>query len=195
MLMMTNRLRIAFLTACVVVGLGALSFYVLRHCAIQVPPSLADEPTAENHRDSARIFHIELSGEEKLHILDGNFMILNSIDELPPSIKNAFATITGDKPFALANPGSKYQVTDVIDEPGLPHRRLIFAGVCKDRWFIHYEHGGIGVSYAVLVLNANLDSSVRFVWGGAGFHRAANMNDLRAAISSGKFADDHAFYW
>jgi hypothetical protein len=141
------------------------------------------------------MFHTELSGEEKQHILDGNFVIINSTDALPPSIKNALATVTRDEPFALANPGSKYQETDVIDEPGLPHRRLIFAGVCKDRWFIHYEHGGIGISDAVMVLNANPDSSARFLWGGKGFYRAANMNDLRTAISSGKFADDHAFYW
>jgi hypothetical protein len=193
--MTTNRLRIVVLTTCVVVGLVALGLCFLRRYAVQVPPPLSDGPTKENHEDSARKFHIKLSGEEKQHILDGNFTVISSTDALPQSIKNALATITGDKPFALANPGSKYQVTDVIDEPGLPHRRLIFAGVCKDRWFIHYEHGGIGVSDAVLVLNANPDGSVRFVWGGSGFYRAANMNDLRAAITSGKFADDAAFYW
>jgi hypothetical protein len=195
MLMTTNRFRIVVLTTCVVVGLVALSFYLLRRYAVQAPPPRAGESTEENYEVTARKFHIELSGEKKQHVLDGNFVILNSTDALPPAIKNAFATITGDKPFALANPGSKYQMTDVIDEPGLSPRRLIFAGVCNDRWFIHYEHGGIGVSDAVLVMNANPDGFVRFVWGGSGSYRAANMNDLRAAITSGKFADDAAFYW
>ena len=191
-----NRLRKVILTASVVVGLVSPSLYFLWRYAVQVPPPLADGSTQGNHEDSAKkFFHIKLTDEEKQHILDGNFTVISSTDALPTSIKNAFATITGDKPFALANPGSKYQVTDVIDEPLLPRGRLIFAGVCKDRWFIHYEHGGIGVSDNVLVLDANSDSSVRFVWGGSGPYRAANMDDLRTDITSGKFADDAAFYW
>jgi hypothetical protein len=115
---------------------------------------------------------------------------------MPQSIKNAFATITGIKPFALADPGRKYQMTDDGgEEPGLPQRRLIFAGSCKNRWFIYYERGGMGHSSAVMVLNIEQNNSVHFVWGGAGFRPAANLNDLRDAIASGDFADGSVFYW
>jgi hypothetical protein len=86
-------------------------------------------------------------------------------------------------------------MTDVVEEPGLPQRRLIFAGSCRNRWFIYYERGGIGHSSAVMVLNIEPNNSVHFVWGGAGLKPAASLNDLRGAIASGNFEDDRVFYW
>jgi len=38
-------------------------------------------------------------------------------------LKQAFAVISDQKTFALANPGQKYQATDVILERGLLVRR------------------------------------------------------------------------
>jgi hypothetical protein len=185
--------RLGLLTVGVALIAGTVYFH--RRSAVKAFPSPATDSTVLTGRDLAYKFHRQLSIPEKQHILDGNFATITSTEGLPEPIKNAFATITGVKPFALANPDKKYQVTDVIEEPGLPSRRLIIAGVCKNRWFIHYEHGGIGVSDAVLVLETDPDNSIRFVWGGTGFKKASNLDDLRAAIANGKFADDQAFYW
>ena len=185
--------RLGLLIIGVVLVVGAVYFH--RRSAVKPLPLPATDSTAVTGRDLAYKFHRTLSTPAKQHILDGDFAIITSTRDLPQSVKNAFATITGAKPFALADADQKYQATDVIEEPGLPNRRLIFAGVCKDRWFIHYEHGGIGVSDAVLVLDAAPGNSIRFVWGGSGFEKAATLNDLRAAIAAGKFADDRAFYW
>jgi hypothetical protein len=108
---------------------------------------------------------------------------------MPNSFKDAFATTTKEESFALADPGAKYQATDVIESPTLPFRRLVFAGRCEDRWFIYYEHGGRGHSYAVLVYRADANHVPRLDWGGAGFVLAKGLDDLREAVATGKFAD------
>lgn len=184
--MLTTGVAITIVTA----GLCLRRIYPL-----QAFPPVASEPAEPTSADLAYKFHTTLSASEKQHVLDGEFALITSTDELPQSIKNAFATITGNKPFALADPGKKYQMTDVVTEPGLPHRRLIFAGSYKNRWFLHYERGGIGHDYAVMVLNSDPNNSVHFVWGGVSFRPATSLNDLRSAIASGNFADDCVFYW
>ncbi len=192
---MATRMRVALLTTCVAVTIVTASLYLHRRYPLQAFPPVASGPVEPTSADLGYKFHTTLSASEKQHVLDGDFALITSTEELPQSIKNAFATITGNKPFALADPGRKYQMTDVVEEPGLPDRRLIFAGSCKNRWFLHYEHGGIGVSYAVMVLNTEPNNSAHFVWGGSSFRPAANLNDLRGAIASGDFADDSVFYW
>ena len=81
---------------------------------------------------SAQQFHKRLSAAEKEHILDSLFTEVTRTEAMPANVKQAFAKITGEPSFALANPGQKYQVTDVVVERGLPRRRLVFAGVRGD---------------------------------------------------------------
>jgi len=77
---------------------------------------------------SAQEYHKRLSPAERNHILDGSFTNVTKTEAMPPIVKRAFATITAEPSFALANPGQKFQVTDVVIDRGLPRRRLIFAG-------------------------------------------------------------------
>ncbi|MFC5865140.1 hypothetical protein ACFPT7_22735 [Acidicapsa dinghuensis] len=189
------NMRLGLLMAGVVFIAGAVYFH--RRFVVKPLSLPAADSTELTHSDLAYKFHRTISTSEKQHILDGNFAIITSTEGLSQPVKNAFATITGVKSFALADPNQKYQVTDVIGLPRLPSRRLIFAGVCESRWFIYYEHGGIGVSNRILVLDAAPDNSMRFVWGGIGFgfEKPTTLADLRAAIATGKFADNHAVYW
>jgi hypothetical protein len=144
---------------------------------------------------SAQQFHQQLSGAEKEHILDSPFTEVTKTEGMPANAKQAFAKITGESSFALANPGQKYQVTDVVVERGLPRRRLVFAGVRGDEWFIHYELGGIGHSYCVLLFKVDAANRVQFVWGGAGSHGAKNLNQLRKMVAAGQFSDEMQYYW
>lgn len=57
--------------------------------------------------------------------------------------------------------------TSVVVDRGLPRRRLVFAGVRGDEWFVHYELGGIGHSYCVLLFKVDPQNRLQFVWGGA----------------------------
>jgi hypothetical protein len=136
-----------------------------------------------------------ISKAEKEHILDGVFRPLASTEEMSRSLKDAFTAATRQKAFALANPGQKYQVTDVVEEPGLPLRRMVFAGASENKWFIYYEMGGIGHSYALVVFGRQTDGRVRFLWGGMGSERAADINELRKMIDDGGLSDQGSYYW
>jgi hypothetical protein len=157
---------------------------------IQSPPPLDEQPSGSY----VPVFHT-LSPAEKAHILDREFSIEKGVDRLPDSLKSAFARLAGEPDFKMANPGEKYQETDVISEQGLPFRRLLFAGISNDRYFIHYEQGGIGHSYHVAVFGVDPGGKVRFLWGGPGFRAAKDLEQLRTMISAGTFADDRAYYW
>jgi hypothetical protein len=163
----------------------------LTRATISSAPSVATARIAEY---TPKQFHKVLSTQEKKHVLDGQFTTVRSTQKMPQSLKLAFAAATGQRQFALANPGQKYQVTDVILEPGLPFRRLMFAGESGKDWFIHYEHGGIGHNYAVLVFREG-EGRVQLRWGGAGSEGARDLDDLRKKIAAGDFRDDAVYYW
>jgi hypothetical protein len=137
----------------IVILLGAaFSVFLGYHVHLKLtsaPPQLPAPTSSGNY--SPEQFHHALSKAEKKRVLDGEFRVVRATGEMPLVLKQAFAAATGEQQFALANPGQKYQVTDVVDEPGLPRRRLLFAGESQKSWFIHYEYGGIGHGYAVLV--------------------------------------------
>jgi hypothetical protein len=117
------------------------------------------------------------------HNLDGDFKILDSVEKLPASIKTAFAALTHQSQFDMADPGREFQVTDVIMHEGLPSRRLIFAGISDKECFVHYERGGYGHSYYVVVFSTE-PSKATFIWGRALPKPAANIAGLRSEILS-----------
>ena len=137
----------------------------------------------ETTRPTASETYVYLPLAEVPRHLGGDCATIRVRSELPDQIKNAFVTITHDKPFALADPGARMM------EPGLPARRLLLAGRCEDRWFIEYEHGGTGKSIALMVLRANPDHSVTFVWGRQLKDGANDIAKLRAALSNGAYLD------
>jgi hypothetical protein len=95
----------------------------------------------------------------------------------------------------MANPGEKYEATDVIGEPRLPSRRLLFAGLSRDKYFIHYERGGRGHSYDIVVFEVDPGKEVKLLWGGSGATGAKSLEQLRSMVASGAFADDRAYSW
>jgi hypothetical protein len=137
---------------------------------------------------AAQQFHTRLSAAEKAHILDSSYTQVRNTDAMPANVKQAFAKITGEPSFALANPGQKYQAADVVVDRELPRRRLVFAGVHGDEWFVQYEVGGIGRYYCVLLFNVNPRKPL-FVWGGAGVNGAKSLDHLRQMVAAGDFSD------
>jgi hypothetical protein len=139
-----------------------------------------------------------LSAAEKEHILDGQFKVVSTTKGLPTSVKQAFSETTRERSFALANPGQKYQVTDVVVERNLPFRRLVFAGVKDDEWFVHYERGGRGRGYYVLVFKIDPHGDAHLVWGGSGPNGAKNLEQLRKMVAAGQLSyisDVENYYW
>lgn len=72
-----------------------------------------------------------------------------SAQALPAAVRSFLERITG-KAFTLANPGEKYQATDVVYEHGLPTRQLVYLGVGDSLVVLAYYLGGFGVSERIL---------------------------------------------
>jgi hypothetical protein len=115
--------------------------------------------------------------------LDSDFVIIKDVNALPGPVLKAFTEIDGARPV-MANPGKKFEVTDVIIDASVPRERLIFAGVSGDKCFVHYERGGIGHSYLLGLFRLTSANTMTPVWG----HNcgpAANIADLRSQVASG----------
>jgi len=109
----------------------------------------------------------------------------HSTNDLPPAI---VALCTGDND-RLADPGQKWNATDVITDPTLPGKRLIWAAVGGEYYVVHYEHGGIAHSFHILIarLTKN-DAKPKVVWRGIG----GPLKDYAAfliALRNGKLDD------
>jgi hypothetical protein len=90
----------------------------------------------------------KLPPEERKALQDlSGFKEIHATNNLPPAI----IVLCADDEGRLADPGQEWQVTDVIMNPSLPRKRLIWAAVNGNRYVVHYEMGGIGHSFHVLV--------------------------------------------
>jgi hypothetical protein len=115
--------------------------------------------------------------------LDDDFHIVRSIGQLPAEVKSAFADLTKQTSFAMAEPGNDFQAGDVVMD-GLPSRRLIFAGNSPHNWFLHYEKGGRGLAFYLIVFSIN-SGEVRFVWGGSLPEPTPSLMQLRLRVYAG----------
>ncbi len=111
--------------------------------------------------------HIQLQDAgmpEPLRSLDGNLTVVKNTAGLPTSCRQEFVSLSNQSQFEMADPGQKFQVTDVIIENGLSFRRLVFGAFNHDRCLIHYERGGRGRSYyAVLFPSQALINCARIL--------------------------------
>jgi hypothetical protein len=143
---------------------------------------------------SAEQFHKPVSPAEKEHILDGPFTDVTKTEVFPVAVKQAFATISAEPSFALANPLQKFQVTDVNPDRALPRRRLIFAGERGDEWFVHYERGGLAHSYYVVAFKIDPHGDAHFVWGCPVADRAKTLERLRSMVAACRLSEEES-YW
>ncbi len=135
-----------------------------------------------------------LPANAQVHVLDGNFKLISTTEGIPANIKEAFVRYSRQPSFAMANPGAKYQVGDVVLDRTLPFRRLVFAGAADDRWFIHYERGGRGHGYYVIVFKVNPGTKAQLLWGGSGGSGARSLDQLRKMIADGEISSEGASY-
>ena len=113
------------------------------------------------------------------------FHQIQAATNLPPAVFSLCADGSGK----LAEPGQKWQVTDVVTDATLPWKRLVWAFTNGDYYVVHYERGGRGHSFHVLVCRLKSgDSKPSFVWRGVG----GQLKDFGAfidAIKHGKLDD------
>ena len=136
-----------------------------------------------------------LSAMEVQRLLQGHCDLVASTAGFPKTLRDAFAKITKEPEFTLANPDEEFQLTDVMSNRKLPMRRMAMAGNCGGNWFVHYESGGIVHSYALVVFRPGSKGEMEFVWGGRGNYKASTCAELRSAITSKKFDSDRQYHW
>ncbi len=91
------------------------------------------------------------------------FQQINHVANLPASVVKLFANNKG----GLADPGQEWQVTDVVFKE-LPSRRLIWAVACGHFYVIHYELGGRGHSYHIILGTTKDNGGAEILWHGVG---------------------------
>jgi hypothetical protein len=99
-------------------------------------------------------------------LLDSSrFHEVHSTRDLPPAI----VALCADDKGKIADPGQNWNSTDVVTDPTLPWKRLIWAAVGSHYYVVHYERGGIDHSFHILVakLTKN-DAKPRVVWHAVG---------------------------
>ncbi len=121
--------------------------------------------------------------EELRQFLSGNFVIIDRVQSLPKAVGIAFTEAAGIR-STMANPGQRFEASDVILTPGTPGKRLILGGVYGDRCFVHHEQGGIAHSYDLEFFKLLSTNGAKPVWKGY-CDRATDLNDLRDQLERG----------
>jgi len=188
--------RVRFWLFVVAVGLGSLllafaMWYSRLNLAQAPPPPLNLSDAGQRHLENFRRFHKSIPESEKRHVLDGQFTIVRSTKLMPARLKEAFIAMADAQRFMMNDPDRKYPET--IDKV-FPRRRLVFAGLSDNKWFIHYECGMWQHYYALVVFQVE-DKEVRFQWGGMAPSPATDLENLRKGIAAGQFRDNLSWDW
>jgi hypothetical protein len=129
-----------------------------------------------------RLSSLNLSDQEKLYFLDGDFRIISDIRKLPAPVVHAFTEENGSR-LTIVNPGKRFSATDVIHDVSLPRRRLVFAGVLNDKCFVEYEQGGFGLYNVLVLFRLTPRNGTQPVWRGA--CDGTDLQGLREQIRRG----------
>ena len=115
------------------------------------------------------------------------FHNIDKVDEIPTSV----VELVGDTNGNLANPEEEWQATDVVVEPAVPAKRLLWAASDGTHVVVHYERGGRGHTYHVVV--AEIVSNMATVsWRAVGGPLASYI-DFLDALPGSRLDDDPQF--
>jgi len=128
----------------------------------------------------------KLSAEHRKALQDpARFHDVRATTNLPPAV----VALCADDSGRLAEPGQKWEATDFITDASLPRKRLIWAATDGKHYVVHYERGGRGHSFHVLVtVFKNGDTKPRDIWRGVG-DRLKDYAAFLEALQSGKLDD------
>ena len=158
----------------VVLIVGAVIVLALRE---REPKPLGEAPPLD--------FSSAMSQSARQQFLDGDFTIIRDARVLPGPVRQAFTEHNGSR-LLIANPGKEFLVGDVIYDPTVPQKRLIFAGVSGEKCFVHYEQGGRAHVYVLELFGVASSNGVNSRWQGYCRGPAANINNLRAQLVNGE---------
>ena len=125
--------------------------------------------------------------------LDDDFRFIKDTKALPKPVIQAF-TETGGSRLTIANPGKEFEETDVIWDASVPRKRLLFAGVSRDKCFMLYEQGGRVHFYVLALFELSNANVMKPVWAGY-CGPAASIAELRSNVSRDRCHDPFPQVW
>jgi predicted mannosyl-3-phosphoglycerate phosphatase (HAD superfamily) len=128
----------------------------------------------------------KLSTEHRKALQDSSrFHEVRASTNLPPAV----VALCADDKRKLAEPRQKWEATDTITDDTLPRKRLIWAATDGKHYVVHYERGGRGHSFHILVATYKSgDSKAKVVWRGVG-DQLKDYNTFLAALEKNKLDD------
>ena len=105
-----------------------------------------------------------------------HFREVHGTTNLPVSV----VLLCADGSGKLAEPVQKWEATDVIIDHSIPRCRLIWAAINGDYYVVHFERGGEGHEFVILIATMNPDTTKpTIIWRGNAVYR---LNDYRAFV-------------
>lgn len=129
-------------------------------------------------------FPSDVSQLIKVKLLTDDYSIINSVSALPPAVLETFKERGGSR-VILADPGAHFNPTDVISDASVPRKRLILAGVSKDKCFVHYEQGGIALFNVIEVFELGPQKELGPLWHGYCREPSRELKKLRTQVANG----------
>ena len=129
--MLRHSGRLRFLKVAAILAVGTCSAIFVAYPNQRKSPPLGNAPQVQFPSQN-------LAPTAAKQFLDGSFSLINDVRNLPAPVLRAFTEQGGSRTL-MANPGKAFRVGDVVDDPTVPSKHLIFAGISGDRCFVHYE--------------------------------------------------------
>ena len=120
----------------------------------------------------------------RAHVRDERFQIVTAVRGLPLGVREELQRMFASTAMAIADPGERFQATDVVTEPGLPIRRLSVAGCSQDHCLVYYERGGIAHTWHAVLLHWTPEGT-RVEAGGTAPAGIRSLDELRNDVLSG----------
>lgn len=122
-------------------------------------------------------YRARLSAPEKFQSIDREW--------LPDSV----VKVCADSDGRMAVPGERWEPTDIISDSTLPRKRLIWAAVVQNFYVLHYERGGRGRSYHIVLVEFSSTGNAKIVWRATG-ERYLDIAAFSKAFAQDRFNDD-----
>jgi len=129
----------------------------------------------------------------RAHVKGERLGIVTSVRGLPLGVRDELQTLFGSNTLDIAEPGARFQVTDVVVDPKLPTRRLVAAGCSIDHCLVYYERGGITHSWHVALFHWT-PAATRLELSGIAPPGLASIDDVRNAVLSGAIKGSTKFW-
>jgi len=109
-----------------------------------------------------------------------NLKTYKTVSAIPKPVRQAFPRKSDPAPFDMAEPGGRFQSTDVLVGK-LPLHRLVEVALSDRYCVIFYETGGFALAYHTDVFQLDKDSA-KLIWESGPSRAVADLASLRNAI-------------